>query len=131
MASTDITLLNALAARIGENAVMEMVEAWMEAVQQRRAGIEPPSWTQQDEDAGAMPALIPLDEAAPDAPDVPDTRLAVLNRLDREMRAATPNNLAPLHAAIVDAQWQGLINDPAYIDACSRLEALYAVMDEY
>ena len=96
----------------------------MEAVNQRRAA------NQQGEDAGAMPALIPMDEAASNASNVPDSRLAVLNRLDREMRAATPNNLAPLHAAIVDGQWHGLINDPVYIDACSRLEALYAVMDE-
>jgi hypothetical protein len=126
MAATDFTILNALAARIGENATVEMAEAYLAAVRERRAGIEPPIWVVDDNDE--MPPLVALNQPPQDV-NSNEYRAHFLTRMDTALRNSHAGNIQALFDLITEAQWLGLTNEEVYIDACSRLEALYALTD--
>lgn len=125
MAATDFSILNALATRIGENATVEMAEAYIAAVRERRAGVEPPIWVDDNDE---MPALIPLDQPPQDVTSN-EYRAYFLTHMDTTLRNSHAGNIQSLFDIITEAQWLGLTNEELYIDACSRLEALYAVTD--
>jgi len=125
MAAIDFTILNALAAKIGENATVEMAEAYLAAVRERRAGIEPPIWLDDNDE---MPALIPLSQPPQDVTSN-EYRAHVLTRMDTALRNSHAGNIQGLFDIITEAQWLGLTNEEVYIDACSRLEGLYALTD--
>ena len=126
MAATDISILNALAAKIGENAMVEMAEAYLAVVRERRGGIEPPIWVDDGEDE--MPALIPLNQLPQDVTSN-EYRAHFLSRLDTALRKSHAGTTESLFRLITEAQWLGLTQEEIYIDACSRLEALYALAD--
>lgn len=126
MAAIDFSILNALAARIGENATVEMAEAYLAAVRARRAGIEPPIWVDDGEDE--MPPLVPVDEPMQEIS--PEQRgRDILNRLDTALRNSHAGNIDLLFNLVGEAQQHGLTNEEVYIDACSRIEALCALAD--
>jgi hypothetical protein len=125
MAATDISILNALAAKIGENAMVEMAEAYLAAVRQRSAGIEPPIWLDDNDE---MPALVPLNDSSQEVTSN-EYRAHFLIRLDTALRKSHAGNIQSLFDLITEAQWLGLTHEEVYIDACSRLDALYALAD--
>ena len=127
MAATDISILSALASRIGEKAVVEMAQAYIAIVNDRRAGIEPPAWSRDFQETFINKYVAAVDSRRTDAVSAAQRRLDLITRLEKEMKAATSSNIGALHAAIIDAQWNGMTKEPVYIDACSRLDALYAV----
>lgn len=126
MAAVDFSILNALAARIGENATVELAEAYLAAVRARRAGVEPPIWLDDGQDE--MPPLVPLDEVMQDI-SLEQRRRGIMNRLDIALRNSHAGNIQSLFDIIAEAQQHGLTNEELYIDACSRLEALYALAE--
>ena len=126
MAATDISILNALAAKIGENATVEMAEAYLAVVRERRAGIEPPIWV--DDGGDEMPPLVPLNQLPNDVTSN-EYRAHFLIRLDTALRKSHVGNIQTLSDLITEGQWLGLTKEEIYIDACSRLEALYALAE--
>lgn len=100
--SIDISILNALAAQLGEETVLLMANAYVTTVTERRRGIAPAGW--QDK--------------------------SVINLLVRRTMAATAANLAPLEEIVEIAAKQGYIETDEFLDALSRLRALSAVAQE-
>lgn len=103
--SIDISILNALAAQLGEETVLRMAKAYITTVTERRRGIAPAEW--QNKSVQSMKEL-----------------------LVRRTMAATAANLAPLEEIIEVAAKQGYIETDEFLDALSRLRALSAVAQE-
>ena len=100
--SIDISILNALAAQLGEETVLQMVKAYITTVMDRRRGIAPPEWENK----------------------------SIINLLVKRTMAATAANLAPLQEIIEVAAGKGYIETDEFLDALSRLQALTAVAKE-
>ena len=104
---SDHSPLNALAAELGEETVLQMAISYINAIMDRRAGIVPASWSPV-----TPPRL---------------ARRARLAHLARRTMAATADNLQDLEDEIVTAHHDGMSQSEEYIDALSRLDALRAV----
>ena len=100
--SIDISILNALAAQLGEETVLQMTKAYITTVMDRRRGIAPADWQNK----------------------------SVINLLVKRTMAATAANLAPLEEIVEIAATQGYIETDEFLDALSRLRALKAVAQE-
>jgi hypothetical protein len=108
--SIDHSPLNALAAELGEETVLQMAISYINMITERRAGIAPADWS-------------PIISTPPRR-----TRLQYpLPTLVRRTMDATADNLQDLEEAIEAADDDGLSQSEEYIDAVSRLEALRAV----
>ena len=107
---SDHSHLNALAAQLGEETVLQMAISYINMVMERRAGIAPASWN-------------PVISTPPRR-----TRLQFpLSTLVRRTMSATADHLQDLEEAIEAADNDGLSQTEEYIDAVSRLEALRCV----
>jgi hypothetical protein len=108
--SIDHSPLNALAAELGEETVLQMAISYINMITERRAGIAPTSWS---------PVI--------STPPRRTRREFPLPALVRRTMSATADNLQELEEAIEAADDDGLSQSEEYIDAVSRLEALRAV----
>ena len=108
--SIDHSPLNALAAQLGEETVLQMAISYINMIMERRAGIAPASWS---------PAI--------STPPRRVRREFPLPALIRRTMAATADHLDDLEEAIHDAEGDGLTHTEEYIDAVSRLDALRGV----
>ena len=98
----NVSILNALAAQLGEETVLQMAKAYITTVTERRRGIAPAEWQNK----------------------------SVINLLVKRTMAATATNLAPLEEIVEIAATQGYIETDEFLDALSRLRALKAVIQE-
>jgi hypothetical protein len=107
--SIDHSPLNALAAELGEETVLQMAISYINMITERRAGIAPADWS-------------PVISTPPRV-----RREFPLPALVRRTMAATAENLQELEEAIEAADDDGLSQSEEYIDAVSRLDALRAL----
>ena len=105
--SIDHSPLNALAAELGEETVLQMAISYINMITERRAGIAPADWS---------PVISTPPRVRRDLPT-----------LVRRTMAATADHLQDLEEAIEAADEDGLSQSEEYIDAVSRLDALRAV----